>query len=308
MAVEKKRWTPGPDDAGRRADQALVEAFPGRSRADFHRAFAAGLVAAGGRPIAKSYRLRAGEEIAFSLAPEPDRLPAAVDLGLRLLWEDADLAAVDKPAGLVTHPGAGAAGEPTLVHGLLHCCGGRLSALAGEDRPGIVHRLDRETSGVLVAAKTDRGYRAMTDLFKRRGLIKEYLALVAGEPDLDSGRIERPVERHPTRRTKMRVAGEGAGRAARTDWEVERRLGGFALLRCRIHTGRTHQIRVHLQWAGMPILGDATYGFRHSSQLPMRPPRVMLHSERLAFVHPLTRESLDIRAPRPEDFRAFLGV
>ncbi len=289
-----------PDGVRRaRADKILAQAFPAQSRATWQRAFDAGLVLRAGRPLAKSDEVRAGETIEFSL---PEIKPAAlrpVAIPLEILFEDEHLLALNKPAGMVVHPGVGT-GEDTLVHALLAHCAGGLSGIGGVARPGIVHRLDRETSGVLLVAKTDAAHRALADQFASRTLQKEYLALVSGVPKSARGTIERAISRHPVHRHRM-TAGEG-GRPAHTDWERVEVFGqAAALVRCRIHTGRTHQIRVHLKSIGHPLLGDATYGWKADARLP-RPPRVMLHAERIAFAHPVTGRPLDVRAPLPADF------
>lgn len=295
-----------PDGARReRADKVLARAFPGHSRAAFQRALGEGLVTAGGRVLGQSDEVRAGDVLVVSL-PEtrPAELkPAAIPLDV--LHEDSSVIVVNKRPGMVVHPGSGT-GDDTLVHALLAHCAGGLSGIGGVERPGIVHRLDKGTSGVVVVAKTDAAHRALADQFATRALRKEYLALVSGVPQARSGTIDRAIARHPVHRHRM-TTGEG-GRPARTDWQVEEAFGGAAaLVRCRIHTGRTHQIRVHLKSIGHPILGDSTYGWKPAPQLPV-PPRVMLHAERLVFAHPSTGRALDIRAPLPEDFRHLIAA
>jgi 23S rRNA pseudouridine1911/1915/1917 synthase len=288
-----------------RADKVLAAAFPEHSRAALQRAFEAGLVRRSGVALAKSDDVQAGETLEFVL-PElvPAELkPVAIPLGV--LYEDEHLLAVNKAAGMVVHPGVGT-GEDTLVHALLAHCAGGLSGVGGVERPGIVHRLDKETSGVLLVAKNDAAHRGLSEQFAGRHLRKEYLALVSGVPRLQSGVIERAISRHPVHRERMTV-GEG-GRPARTDWAIVEAFGGqAALLRCRIHSGRTHQIRVHLKSIGHPLLGDKIYGWKPDSALPA-PPRVMLHAERIAFLHPITARPLDVRAPLPEDFTQLLAA
>lgn len=231
-----------------------------------------------------------------------------IDLKLQAVFEDEHMVVIDKPAGLITHPGAGSP-EPTLAHGLHFHCKGQLSGIGGVERPGIVHRLDRDTSGLIVAAKTDLAHRKLSELFQSRSLIKEYLALASGCPELLSGTIRKPIERNPSQRHKMRVCQEGHGREAHTDWKIEARYeGGYSLFRCRIHTGRTHQIRVHMRSLGHPILGDSVYGYRPLPRLPAVPDRVMLHSARLAFEHPITGEDLDLEAPLPVAFQPFVDA
>jgi 23S rRNA pseudouridine1911/1915/1917 synthase len=266
------------------------------------RAFEAGLAAVGGRPIAKNHRVSAGERIeyAFPEIKPAELAPAAIPLDV--IFEDDDLVVVNKAPGMVVHPGAGTGGG-TLVHALLAHCHGRLSGVGGVERPGIVHRLDRETSGLIVAAKTDRAHRRLARAFAARETEKDYSALVARVPRLRAGTIAAEIARHRTQRHRMAVVAGGAGREARTDWAVMAAWGSWAaLLRCRIHTGRTHQIRVHLQSIGHPLLGDVAYGWRMDPRLPCRPPRVMLHAARLAFAHPVTGEAMAFEAPPPGDF------
>ncbi len=293
-----------PDGARRaRADKALAAAFPGHSRAAFQRAFEARLVKLDGRVIAQSDEVRAGQALEFSLPVTKPAELKPVEIPLEVLFEDKHLIVINKPAGMVVHPGVGT-GDDTLVHALLAHCAGSLSGIGGVERPGIVHRLDKETTGVLVVAKNDAAHRALADQFATRALQKEYLALVSGSPKGDSGTIDRAIARHPVHRHRMTV-GEG-GRPSRTDWTVEERFGTkAALVRCRIHTGRTHQIRVHMKSLGHPLLGDATYGWKQASGLP-KPPRVMLHAEHLGFAHPVNGKTMDIRAPLPVDFKALM--
>jgi len=288
-----------------RADKVLAGAFPEYSRAALQRAFAAGLVRRNGTVIGQSDEVAPGDRVEFAL---PKIAPAElkpVAIPLDILYEDEHLLAINKAAGMVVHPGVGT-GEDTLVHALLAHCAGSLSGVGGVERPGIVHRLDKETSGVLLVAKNDAAHRGLSEQFAGRHLRKEYLALVAGVPRLKSGVIERAIGRHPVHRERMTV-GEG-GRPARTDWELVEAFGGqAALVRCRIHSGRTHQIRVHLKSSGHAVLGDRTYGWKPDPALPA-PPRVMLHAERIAFLHPITARPLDLRAPLPADFTAVLAA
>jgi len=287
-----------------RADKVLAAAFPGHSRAAFQRALEAGLVRADGKVIAQADDVRAGQVLEFSF---PETRPAeikAVDIPLEVVFEDKHLIVLNKAAGMVVHPGVGT-GEDTLVHALLAHCAGELSGIGGVERPGIVHRLDKETTGLLVVAKNDAAHRALADQFATRALQKEYVTLVSGVPKESSGTINRAISRHPVHRHRMTV-GEG-GRPSRTDWEVLESFGGAAAyLRCRIHTGRTHQIRVHLKSLGHPVLGDETYGWKQNPALPV-PPRVLLHAEHLVFAHPVSAKVLDLRAPLPKDFKAMLA-
>jgi len=283
-----------------RADKALALAFPGHSRTALQRAFDAGLVTLRGVPIKRDQAVCSGHVLEFSL---PDVIPTNMepaDIPLDVIFEDKHMLALNKPAGMVVHPGA-ATGNDTLVHALLGHCAGTLSGIGGVERPGIVHRLDKETTGVMVVAKTDRAHRVLADQFATRTLKKEYLALVAGVPPLLSGVIDRGIARHPTHRHRMTV-GEG-GRPARTAWERVEVFGGLAaLLRCQIFTGRTHQIRVHLKSLGHPVLGDPLYGWKPDPRFTRQPERVMLHAEHLVLTHPISGKELDLRAPLPKDF------
>lgn len=298
-----------PENRAGRADKILAAAFPEHSRAAFHRAFDAGLVTRGGIPIARDASMHGGDEVTFSF---PETRPAelkAVEIPLEVIFEDKHLLAVNKTAGMVVHPGA-ATGEDTLVHALLAHCAGELSGIGGVERPGIVHRLDRETSGLILVAKTDKAHRGLATQFAERALQKEYLALVTGMPELLSGSIRKPIGRNKQHRHKMAVVDvEQGGRDAHTDWTVEEKFGELAaLVRCAIHTGRTHQIRVHLKALGHVLLGDEIYGWKPDSRLAKQPERVMLHAEHLVFAHPVTGKTLDLRAPLPKDFSAMIAL
>jgi 23S rRNA pseudouridine1911/1915/1917 synthase len=294
-----------PDDVRHeRADKVLSRAFPEHSRVALQRSFDAGLVSLGGKILAKSDEIKGGDVIAFSI---PDTRPSElrpVDIPLDVLYEDEHLIALNKASGMIVHPGAGT-GEDTLVHALLARCKDTLSGIGGVQRPGIVHRLDKETSGVLLVAKTDAAHRALAEQFAGRQLKKTYLAIVSGVPGLKSGVIDRAISRHPIHRHRMTV-GEG-GRPSRTDWEVVETFANIAaLVRCRIHTGRTHQIRVHMKSLGHPLLGDPTYGWKSDPRMPLQPARVMLHAEFISFLHPITARPMAITAPLPADFQELL--
>lgn len=283
-----------------RADRVLAAAFPEHSRTALQRAFDAGLVRRANIVLSRDTAVAGGDRLEFSLpaVAAADLKPA--DIPLDVLFEDRHLLAVNKASGMIVHPGA-ATGDDTLVHALLSHCAGSLSGIGGVERPGIVHRLDKETTGVIVVAKNDQAHRALADQFATRTLTKEYVALVAGVPQLLSGTIDRAIGRHPVHRHRMTI-GEG-GKPARTDWERVEVFGDIAaLLRCRIFTGRTHQIRVHLKSLGHPILGDALYGWKPDPRLKEQPARVMLHAEHLVLAHPSTGRELDLRAPLPADF------
>lgn len=274
----------------------------------FQRSFDAGLVRRGGVAIKRDTSVIGGDVLEFGF---PEVKPAelrAVDIPLDVIFEDKHMLAINKPAGMIVHPGA-ATGEDTLVHALLAHCAGSLSGIGGVERPGIVHRLDRETSGIILVAKNDAAHRGLSEQFSERSLQKEYLALVTGAPTLLSGSIRKSIGRNKQHRHKMAVVeSEDGGKEAHTDWEVVEAFGKIAtLLRCTIHTGRTHQIRVHLKALGHVILGDVIYGWKPDSRLPRQPERVMLHAEHLVFAHPKTGKELDLRAPLPADFEAQLA-
>ncbi|MDB6127346.1 MAG: pseudouridine synthase [Verrucomicrobia bacterium] len=292
---------------GLRADKALALSHREHSRVAFHRAFDAGLVTLRGKVIGRDTTVAGGDTLEFSF---PDTKPAelkAVEIPLDIIFEDKHLLAVNKSAGMIVHPGAGT-GEDTLVHALLAHCAGSLSGIGGVERPGIVHRLDRETSGIILVAKTDAAHRGLSQQFSDRALQKEYLALVTGAPALMSGSIRKAIGRNTSHRHKMAVVeAEDGGKDAHTDWEVVERFGLIAtLLRCAIHTGRTHQIRVHLKALGHIVMGDVVYGWKPDTRLKQQPERVMLHAEHLVFQHPITKKTLDLRAPLADDIQAMM--
>jgi 23S rRNA pseudouridine1911/1915/1917 synthase len=295
------RFVAGEAEAGRRLDLALAE-LAGVPRSQARRWIDQGLVRVGGAPARPAHLVREGESLEaeppepVAAAPEPEPIALAV------LYEDADLVVVDKPAGLVVHP---APGHPrgTLVNALLHHCRD-LAGIGGVLRPGIVHRLDRGTSGVLVAAKCDAAHVGLAEQFRAHTVERTYLALVRGLPGAEGGHIERPIGRHPRDRKRMSVR-TAAGRAAATDWRVARRFPreAVSLLEVRPATGRTHQIRVHLAAAGLPIVGDPVYG-RGQPRLGLERPA--LHAARLGFAHPRSGAWLCFEAPPPPDLRAAL--
>jgi len=291
----------GEDEAGLRLDLALAAAC-GQPRSQVRRWIEAGRVRVAGRPARASQKVAAGDLLEAE-PPAPVRCeldPEAI--ALDLLHEDADLVVVDKPPGLVVHPGPGHPGG-TLVNALLHHCRD-LSGVGGVLRPGIVHRLDRGTSGVLVAAKTDAAHRGLAEQFRDHAVERVYRALVRGAPGEDDGVVDRPVGRHRRDRKRMSVASP-RGRAARTRWRVLRRFRASTAswLEVRPETGRTHQIRVHLASAGIPVVGDPVYGRRARGTLLDRP---ALHAAVLGFRHPRTGEWLRFEAPLPEDLARVL--
>ena len=284
-----------------RADKLFAAEFEDVSRARFQRAFEAGQVTFDGEVIDKRFKVnRPGLLRAVLEEPQFDARPQPVDLPLDIVFEDESLIVVNKAPGMVTHPGSGT-GDDTLVHALLYHCGEHLSTVGAPDRPGIVHRLDKETSGLIVVAKTDKAHHKLAAAFSARETYKRYTALVLGLPKKSSGSCVEPIGRHPVVRTRMAV--QKNGREAHTDWRVEEAFGReAALVSCVIHTGRTHQIRVHMSHTGHPLLGDTTYGFKPNRLKGFDIPRVMLHSTELRVVHPETGVLSSFEARLPQDF------
>ena len=301
------------EEAGERLDAYLAAHFTEVSRTTLKRLIEDGDVLVAGLRRKPSHKLRAGEEIevelAASTAPlnlEPENIPLAI------VYEDEDLVVVNKPAGMVVHPGAGVSGG-TLANALaFHFA--RLSAHAGALRPGLVHRLDRDTSGLIVVAKTASVHEKLAGQFRARSVFKSYVALVHGRVAEESGRIDMPVARSPANRTRMAVV--GGGRAALSLYRVRRRYERFTLLDVEIKTGRTHQIRVHLAWLKHPVVGDHTYSAGRDQTvadvrvraLVGRLGRQFLHAERLGFEHPRTGEPLKFTAPLPRELSGFLDA
>ncbi len=295
-----------PEGAQGRLDVWLAAQSSGLSRARIQALIRAGRVTCGGSAVQANARPKGGQVVEIvvpapvSAVPEPEAIPLAV------LHEDGDLLVLDKPAGLVVHPAPGHA-SGTLVNALLHHCRD-LGGVGGVQRPGIVHRLDKDTSGLMVVAKNDAAMAGLVRLFQTASIAKEYLALVHGAPPRASGTVSTQIGRHPAQRQRMAVVARG-GRAAVTHYVLERRLGALALVRCRIETGRTHQIRVHMQALGCPVVGDAVYGRPAADRrLAPAPARQMLHAARLAFVHPVSGVALCFEAPLPADFAASLSA
>jgi 23S rRNA pseudouridine1911/1915/1917 synthase len=291
---------------GVRLDVFLREKFPDLSRGTMQRLIEQGHIRVDGQTVKPTHAPRAGEAIEIFF-PEPESAEAKPEkIPLEILFEDKSLLVVNKPAGLVVHPAAGHA-EHTLVNALLHHCKGSLSGIGGVARPGIVHRIDKETSGCLVVAKNDETHLALSKQFAERTVEKFYDALVIGVPKTDSGEIHAALARHPVERKRMAVTADADGRAAHTSWRVLRRFAHAAHVEAEIHTGRTHQIRVHLQHLGHPLLGDTAYGAKPNKKISAltgyAAPRVMLHARKLSFTHPRTGKTVKFEAPLPEDFR-----
>ncbi|HMJ23435.1 MAG TPA: RluA family pseudouridine synthase [Terriglobales bacterium] len=307
------------DDAGKRLDQFLVGQLPEASRAQVQQLISQSLVLVDDAAAKASLRLRGGERIALLATAQPAPLRAmAEDIPLDIVYEDAELAVVNKPAGMMVHAGAGATEDQrnrgTLVNALLHHFG-KLSSVGGELRPGIVHRLDKATSGLIVVAKSDESHRRLAAQFVGRQVKKKYLALVQGWLKRDRGTISSSISRDRVRRTRMTTRRPG-GREAISHYTVQRKLdspyGKFSLLEVQIDTGRTHQIRVHLASLGHPVVGDVLYGARRELRHPtlagafLSLPRNFLHAAALQFQHPGSGESLSLAAPLPAELEDFL--
>ncbi|MCX6968012.1 MAG: RluA family pseudouridine synthase [Verrucomicrobia bacterium] len=284
-----------PESAGLRLDHFLAAQLPHLSRSRLQALIKEGHIRVNGEPAKSGEKLRPGKRVSVHepqavpiTGTEPEAIP------LEILFEDVDLLVLNKAAGMVVHP---AAGNPsgTLVNALLHHCPS-LSGIGGAQRPGIVHRLDKETSGCLVVAKNDLAHQSLSKQFAGRNILKKYLALASGHFAKKSGVIEKEIARHPVHRKKMAVVETGRGRASTTEYRVLRELPDASLVECTLHTGRTHQIRVHLKHLGHPLMGDALYGRRVGY------PRQMLHAWKLGFTHPRSGQWMEFESPIPDEF------
>jgi len=295
---------------GERLDTYLRSIFQAVSRGAIRRLIEEGHIKVNGRLVKPTHSPRAGEEITVHW---PEARPAEArpeQMPLDILFEDKDLLVLNKAPGIVVHPAAGNQ-EHTLVNALLHHCKGELSGIGGVARPGIVHRLDKDTSGCLVVAKNDPTHQSLAEQFAERTLEKIYLAIVCGEMPRASGEIRAAIARHPTHRKRMAVT-DNEGREARTAYRVIERLNAATLAEVVLHTGRTHQIRVHFQHLGFPIAGDDVYGNRQTARLKeltgYAAPRQLLHAHKLKFTHPRTGRKLALEAPWPADFQQALST
>ena len=289
---------------GGRFDIFLHGKLDGFSRAFCQKLIREGHAKVDGSAVKPSHALRAGGRVTVVIPPPKSLELHAEEIALDVLYEDESLLVLNKPPGMVVHPAAGAEAH-TLVHALLHHCRGSLSGIGGVTRPGIVHRLDKDTSGCLVVAKTDSAHRALVEQFQGRDVWKVYLALVWGDLPKTHGRVDSPIGRNPRNRQKMAVNVRG-GRTALTEYEVVERFAECTAARVRLHTGRTHQIRVHFASLGRPILGDTMYGRKRQSTLAELVKRQMLHAHRLGFEHPRTRKPLEFTAPVPTDMKELI--
>ena len=284
-----------------RADALIAAAMPELSRAFVQKLLEEGRVTCRGRAVKKSFRPEAGDVLTLEI-PEPEAPEiAAEDIPLDIVYEDADVIVVNKPKGMVVHPAPGHAGG-TLVNALMAHCGSELSGINGVLRPGIVHRIDKDTSGLLIAAKNDAAHRRLAEQLKDHTLARTYECVVVGNLREDSGTVDAPIGRHPTDRKRMCVT-EKNGRPAVTHWEVLERFPGYTHVRCCLETGRTHQIRVHMASIGHPILGDTVYGAK--KPVPGLEGQC-LHAKKLRFDHPVTGESVEVESRLPDYFQAVL--
>ena len=291
-----RQLTATSEHAGVRLD-AFLSADGQLSRSQAARLIEEGHVTVDGRPAAKSCRVAEGQQVTVDIPEVKDTAVEAQDIPLDVVYEDGDVIVVNKPTGLVVHP---APGHPdgTLVNALLHHCGDSLSGIGGEKRPGIVHRIDRDTSGLIIAAKNDAAHLALSAQLSDHTLARTYECLVMGNLRQDSGTVDAPIGRHPTDRKKMAVEPRN-GRRAVTHWEVIARYNGVTHVRCRLETGRTHQIRVHMAYIGHPILGDTVYGAK--KPVPGLAGQC-LQAVELRFVHPRTGELVTVSCPRSPEF------
>ncbi|MBE6918348.1 MAG: RluA family pseudouridine synthase [Ruminococcaceae bacterium] len=289
------------EDSGARIDSFLAAQLDGVSRSAAARLIEQGCVLCDGKLPGKSYRMTGGETVSVTLPEAAETQVAAQNIALDVVYEDDDVIVVNKPTGLVVHP---APGHPdgTLVNALLHHCGDSLSGVGGEKRPGVVHRIDRDTSGLIIAAKNDAAHLGLAAQLADHTLARTYECLVVGNLREDCGTVDAPIGRHHTDRKKMAVTPHNS-RHAVTHWEVIARYPGATHVRCRLETGRTHQIRVHMAHIGHPILGDTVYGAKKA--VPGLTGQC-LHAVGLRFIHPRTGETVELSCGLPEEFEKYL--
>jgi len=310
VAARSESFTIEKSLPGERLDKFLSTVFPVVSRGTLQRLIEEGHIKVNDRAVKPTHSPRAGEVVSVHW---PEARPAEAqpeDIPLDVLFEDKDLLVLNKAPGIVVHPAAGNE-EHTLVNALLHHCKGQLSGIGGIERPGIVHRLDKDTSGCLVVAKNDAAHLALSEQFAGRTTEKLYLAILCGEVPRESGEIRAAIARHPSHRKRMAVS-QGDGRDSRTSYRVVERLMYSTLIEAALHTGRTHQIRVHFQHIGFPVAGDEIYGEKQTKKLAeltgYTAPRILLHAHKLAFTHPHTRRKRTFVAPWPADFQEALEI
>ena len=280
-----------------RVDKCIAALIDSLSRSFIQKMIKEGRVCINGLPVKASYQVKAGDDLSFLLpkAQEPDIEPE--DIPLDILYEDSDVLVVNKPKDMVVHPAAGNF-DGTLVNALLYHCQGELSGINGVIRPGIVHRLDKDTSGVMVAAKTDEAHKGLAEQIKAHSAHRTYWALVHGNISEEKGVIDAPIGRHPKDRIRMAVTFKG-GREAVTHFRVLKRYGDYTWVECKLETGRTHQIRVHMAYIHHPVVNDPLYGYK-KDDFPID--GQALHSHSLDLVHPVTKQLMHFEAPAPDDF------
>ena len=289
------------DQSGERLDAFLSRAIPDLSRSAAQKHIAEGNVRLNGKPARKNDRLEPGDSVSITI-PEPKPIDVTpTEMHLDIVYEDEDVAVINKPKGLVVHPAAGHQ-DDTLVNGLLYAMGDSLSGINGELRPGIVHRIDKDTSGLLAIAKNDLAHAVLASQLKDHTMARTYEAIVCGNMKEDSGTVDAPIGRHPTDRKKMCVTQRNS-KPAVTHWEVVKRYRGYTHIRCRLETGRTHQIRVHMAYIGHPILGDTVYGHKKPE---LGQDSQCLHAGQLVFRHPRDGRPVMVFAPLPEYFTQVL--
>lgn len=298
---ERRRYETDASEAGQRLDRVLAGREPEISRSYLQKLIRDGSVLVDGKPAKAGAKLSEGTRIELLLPKpaEPEILPE--DLSLDILYEDGDVILINKPKGMVVHPSAGHY-TGTLVNGLLYHCRGELSGINGVLRPGIVHRIDKDTTGVLIACKNDRAHNALAEQLKEHTITRRYRAIVCGNLKEEEGTVDAPIGRHPVERKKMAVVRSGGKRAV-THYRVLERFGAYTYIECRLETGRTHQIRVHMASIGHPLLGDEVYG---RGKNPFHLEGQTLHAMVLGFVHPSTGEYMEFEAPLPEYFEELL--
>jgi 23S rRNA pseudouridine1911/1915/1917 synthase len=291
------------DEKAPRLDVYLVAHLPEISRSRVQKLIEDGCVLVDSKAVKMSHRLKPGEKIEIEIPPLQELDVEAENIPLDIVYEDQYLAVIDKPAGMVTHPGAGIT-NGTLVNALLYHMKGGLSGIGGAVRPGIVHRLDKETSGLLVVAKEDYSHRHLAEQIRTKTATRLYVALLAGNMALDSGTVDKPIGRHPTKRKQMGIV-EG-GRHAISHYQVIERFDKFTLVQVKLETGRTHQIRVHMASIGFPVVGDLVYNRGTTGNAAARAKlglhRHALHSSQLTLIHPRNNCLLEFKAPLPDDF------
>ncbi|MDO4748257.1 MAG: RluA family pseudouridine synthase [Eubacteriales bacterium] len=299
--METIRFTITTEEVGKRIDAFLSDKLEDFSRSAITKAIEKGLLTVNDKTVSKSYKLNLDDEVSFTIEDPVELDVVAQDIPLDIVYEDDDLLVVNKPKGMVVHPAAGNYTD-TLVNALLFHCKDSLSGINGVLRPGIVHRIDKNTSGLLIVAKNDISHRHLAQQIKEHSFTREYLTIVYGNIKDDSGTIDAPIGRHHTDRKKMCVTTKNSKNAV-THYEVLERLNGYTFLRCKLETGRTHQIRVHMSYIGHPVAGDDVYGPKKViKQLEGQ----CLHAQKLGFIHPKTNEYLEFSSEIPSVFSEFL--